>query len=48
MSAFRIAATNQARQITRLGARYQSQLARTEFEVEREAVKHHAAGKKLQ
>jgi hypothetical protein len=44
MSIFRIAASNQARQIKRLGIRYQSQLIHTEFEAEREAVKHHAAG----
>jgi hypothetical protein len=46
MSAFRIAVSNQARQIKRLGVRYQSQLVHTEFEAEREAIKHHATGKK--
>ncbi|KAG2189863.1 hypothetical protein INT46_009587 [Mucor plumbeus] len=43
MSILRTAAINQSRNFKRLGARYQSQLVKTEFEAEREAVKVHAA-----
>lgn len=45
MSALRTAAATQTRHLKRLGARYQSQLVKTEFEAERQAVKVHAAGK---
>ncbi|CAO0802227.1 unnamed protein product [Mucor circinelloides] len=43
MSVLRTAAINQSRHLKRLGARYQSQLIKTEFETERQAVKVHAA-----
>lgn len=45
MSILRTAAINQSRNFRRLGARYQSQLVKTEFEAERDAVKVHAARK---
>lgn len=45
MSALRTAAATQTHHLKRLGARYQSQLVKTEFEAERQAVKVHAAGK---
>lgn len=45
MSVLRTATINQSRNLKRLGARYQSQLIKTEFETERQAVKVHAAGK---
>ncbi|CAO3615471.1 unnamed protein product [Mucor fragilis] len=43
MSALRTAAATQTHHLKRLGARYQSQLVKTEFEAERQAVKVHAA-----
>ncbi|GAN09773.1 cytochrome C oxidase subunit [Mucor ambiguus] len=43
MSVLRTATVIQTSHLKRLGARYQSQLAKTEFAVERQAVKVHAA-----
>lgn len=46
MSILRTVANNQIRVIQRFGARHQSQLVKSEFESQRNAVKVHAAGKK--